>query len=63
MKAERITDFNRGQSSKIFRRIVETGDPVVVTNHNDALVVIISAKEYISLTNRSLQVDIPIWGE
>lgn len=63
MKAERITDFNRGQSSKIFRRIVETGDPVVVTNHNDALVVIISAKEYIALTNRSLQVDIPIWGE
>lgn len=60
MRSERLTKFNRGQSSKIFRKVVETGDPIVVTQHDTAMVVILSAKEYVDLTRQPIQIELPI---
>lgn len=60
MRSERLTKFNRGQSSKIFRKVVETGDPIVVTQHDTAMVVILSAKEYVDLTRQPIQIELPV---
>lgn len=61
MRMEKLTKFNRGQSSKIFKSVVETGNPVVVTQHNAAMVVIMTPEEYMKLTQKTIQVELPIY--
>ncbi len=56
---EQATVFNRGQASKVFKNVVETGEPVLVTQNNTALVVIISAEKYVELTGSDLTVKMP----
>ncbi len=56
---EQSTVFNRGQSAKIFRNIVESGETVLVTQNNSALVVIMSAEKYVDLTGSEITVQLP----
>lgn len=60
MNKEQLTQFNRGQSSKIFKRVKDSGEPILVMQHSKALVVILSAEKYVELTNEPLKVDIPL---
>lgn len=59
MKKEQLTQFNRGQSSKIFKRVAISNEPLVVMQHNRAMVVIISAEKYCELTNSTISIDVP----
>lgn len=58
MKKESLTKFNRGQSSKIFKQVAATGDPLVVMQRDEALVVILSAEKYIELTKKPIQIEV-----
>lgn len=59
MRKEQLTQFNRGQASKIFKDVAKTRTPLIVMQHSNALVVIVSVDEYCSLKNiNSLKLDI-----
>lgn len=58
MKKEQITIFNRGQSSKIFKKIASSGDPLVVMQRDKALVVILSAEKYVEFTKKPISIEV-----
>ena len=58
VKKEQLTKFNRGQSSKIFRKVIESGEPLVVMQRDNAMVVILSAEKYVELTNAPIQIEV-----
>jgi len=60
MKKEQLTKFNRGQASKIFRQIISSGDPLVVMQHDKAMVVIIPADKYIELTKTPIKIEVEV---
>lgn len=60
MRGEQITKFNRGQASKIFKDVAETGHPLVVMQHSHPVVIIIPVHEYCLLKNIPLQIDVPL---
>lgn len=62
MKKEQLTKFNRGQSSKIFKQIIESGDPLVVMQRDKAMVVILSAEKYVQLTKTPIQIEVSTKG-
>lgn len=57
MKPEQITKFNRGQSSKIFKSVAKSGNPLVVMHHNKALVVVLPIEKYCTLVKESIKID------
>ena len=58
MNKEQLTLFNRGQSSKIFKKVIETGNPLLVMQRDKAMVVIISAEKYVELTNQPITIEV-----
>ena len=59
MKQERLTEFSRGQASRLFRSVVESDAPLVVMKGNKAFVVIISAEKFKELTGKEIVVGLP----
>lgn len=55
---ESLANFNKGQSSKLFKFVFKTKEPMVVTSHGKAMAVILSADEFERITKRKLQVSI-----
>lgn len=60
LKQERLTEFSRGQASKLFRSVVSSNDPLVVMKGNKAFVVILSAEKYRELTGETIAVELSI---
>lgn len=58
MKQERLTEFSRGQSSRLFRDVVNSNNPLVVMKGNKAFVVILSAAQYKELTGKPITVEL-----
>ena len=61
MKKEQLTLFNRGQSSKLFKQVVKTGEPLLVMQRDKGLVVIIAAEKYAELTNEPITILVPTY--
>lgn len=58
MKQERLTEFSRGQSSRLFRYVVDSNDPLVVMKGNKAFVVVLSAERYKEITGEPITVEL-----
>lgn len=51
-----VVDFNRGKASLLFKEVIESGTPTIVTNHGKGMVVILSIDEYEKISRRKVNI-------